>query len=290
MLTMKMGRCKDMTNLAIAAMRANGIPVTSDYTPYWANSGNNHAWNAVLADGRAIPFMGCGADPGNYHLWGKLAKVYRKMYAYQPENLAFKLKSWEKAPGWLSGKSYRDVTREYVPVSDVTITLDSIPDSTRFAYLCVFNSGDWGAIHWGEIRNRQVSFHDMGRDIVYLPAFYRHKELQPAGPPFILTTEGEILPLQGSDTAATQQIELISTTKRELKQATDGVVETYFTPAAEYELFLWNNGWESLGKTRAQGDPLRFSVPAGKLYWLVETGGRRQERIFTWENGRQIWW
>ena len=60
-----MGRCEDMTNLAMAAMRANGIAVTSDYTPHWADSGNNHAWNAIIThDGEAIPFMGCESDPG----------------------------------------------------------------------------------------------------------------------------------------------------------------------------------------------------------------------------------
>lgn len=37
-----------MTNLAIFAMRANGLAVTSDYTPFWADSSNNHAWNAIL--------------------------------------------------------------------------------------------------------------------------------------------------------------------------------------------------------------------------------------------------
>ena len=51
------GRCEDMTNLAIYAMRANALPVTSDYTPYWANSGNNHAWNAILGrDGEVLPW------------------------------------------------------------------------------------------------------------------------------------------------------------------------------------------------------------------------------------------
>ena len=32
--------------------RANGIPMTSDYTPAWARGNNNHAWNVLLdADG-----------------------------------------------------------------------------------------------------------------------------------------------------------------------------------------------------------------------------------------------
>ena len=79
-----------MTNLTIYAMRANGLAVTSDYTPYWANSGNNHAWNAIVTPGgEVIPFMGAESNPGKYHLANKVAKVYRKTFGKQKANLAF---------------------------------------------------------------------------------------------------------------------------------------------------------------------------------------------------------
>ena len=56
MLMSKEGRCEDITNLTIYALRANGIGATSDYTPHWANAGNNHAWNVIiLPDGKATP-------------------------------------------------------------------------------------------------------------------------------------------------------------------------------------------------------------------------------------------
>ncbi|MCF6239610.1 MAG: transglutaminase-like domain-containing protein, partial [Candidatus Marinimicrobia bacterium] len=291
MLAMQLGRCEDMTNLAIAAMRANGIAVTSDYTPYWANSGNNHAWNAVLSkDKEIIPFMGCEADPGSYRLWNKLAKVYRKMYADQPDNLTFQLEEWEHVPRWLSGKSYLDVTADYVPVSDVTLQLDSTPDSTRFAYLCVFNSGEWGAIHWGKINNDQVTFTDMGRDIAYLPVYFIKDELIPAGAPFILRSDGSLTRLERSAATPHQDVSLISTTKRKLANSTDGIAEVFFTAGADYELFIWQDGWISAGKETARGLPLQFSIPENGLYWLVETDSRQQERIFTWEKGQQVWW
>ncbi|MEA3287993.1 MAG: transglutaminase-like domain-containing protein [Candidatus Marinimicrobia bacterium] len=291
MMEMKLGRCEDMTNLAISAMRANGIAVTSDYTPYWANSGNNHAWNAVLSkDKQIIPFMGCEADPGAYRLWNKLAKVYRKMYADQPENLTFQLEEWEKVPRWLSGKSYLDVTADYVDVSDVTLELDSIPDSTRFAYLCVFNSGEWSAIHWSKIKNNQVTFTDMGRDIAYLPVYFVNDDLIPASAPFILDLEGDLIILDASQGTPDQHIQLISTTKRKLAVSTDGIVETFFTEETEYEMFVWQDEWVSVGKAISKDSPLIFSVPENGLYWLVETDSRQQERIFTWENGEQVWW
>ncbi len=90
MLETRMGRCEDMTNLSIFAMRANGLAVTSDYTPHWANTGNNHAWNAIVTrEGKVIPFMGSESNPGQYQLANKLAKAYRKTFSKQTDNLIF---------------------------------------------------------------------------------------------------------------------------------------------------------------------------------------------------------
>ena len=137
----KLGRCEDMTNLSIYAMRANGLAVTSDYTPYWANSGNNHAWNAIVTPtGEVIPFMGAEANPGKYKLANKLAKVYRKTYSVQKDNLAFQVADTKLLPGYLASKSYVDVTKDYVETKSVTVKLNGQEPKEQFAYLCVFNS------------------------------------------------------------------------------------------------------------------------------------------------------
>jgi hypothetical protein len=148
MLSGHLGRCEDMTNITIYAMRANGLAVTSDYTPYWANSGNNHAWNAIVTpNSRAIPFMGAEANPGEYSLANKLAKVYRKMYSKQADNLTFQTRKQVGVPGWLAGKSYIDVTQDYIPTRDITVTLEKpAPDTVDVAYICVFNDGEWEPI------------------------------------------------------------------------------------------------------------------------------------------------
>ena len=59
----------------------------------------------------------------------------------------------------------------------------------------------------------------------------------------------------------------------------------------EYELFFFNDGWQSLGTMIAGEKPLQWrDVPDGGLYWLVADKSRKEERIFTLENGRQVWW
>jgi len=292
MLTNRMGRCEDMTNITIYAMRANGLAVTSDYTPHWANTNNNHAWNAIVTpDGKVVPFMGAEANPGQYKLANRAAKVYRKTFAQQKNNLAFQKKEEEKVPPWLGGKGYIDVTSDYIDVCDVTTNLsDPVPDSIRFAYLCVFNWGEWQAIHWGRVEDQKALFTDMGKDIMYLPMFYINEELAPAGAPFILEKDGRRRKLEGKGDR-TMTVDLVATSRPSGRDTTQALRKSFLTPGQEYELSYWKDGWKSLGKAVATDQPLKFrDVPEGFLYWLVATDLRQEERIFTIENGVQVWW
>ncbi|NQV18917.1 MAG: transglutaminase domain-containing protein [Armatimonadetes bacterium] len=292
MLKNELGRCEDMTNFTIYALRANALPITSDYTPHWADTGNNHAWNTIIMPGgKAVPFMGAEANPGDYNLHHKLAKAYRKTFSEQKDNLAFKLNEGEKAPPWLTGKNYLDVTPTYTEISDVTLKINyDIPDSTRFAYLCVFNAGEWKAIHWGKINSlNNVTFDKMGVDIAYLPMFYVNKELISAGFAFILENDGTLRELNKSET--TKNLKLISVTKKTIKQATENKEIIFLDEDAEYELFFWEDEWISLGEKNCNVEPLLFEdVPSNCLYWLVKKDSRKEERIFTYENGNQVWW
>ncbi|MDD4051109.1 MAG: transglutaminase-like domain-containing protein [candidate division Zixibacteria bacterium] len=287
------GRCEDMTNLTIFAMRANGLAVTSDYTPAWADAGNNHAWNAILVPGgKVVPFMGAEANPGDYHLANKFAKVYRKMYGKNPDNLAFQQHKQEKLPGWLAGKNYIDVTADYDRVCNVTVTLtQAVPDSVDIAYICVFNSGEWQPIQWGRITGQTVTFAAMRPDIAYLPALYLNEKTAPAGPAFILRDDCSQSAYIADDAKASS-MRLVATTKRQLEASTDGSVDAFLTPGTEYELFFWRDGWQTAGKYQAddKGAVQFENVPEGGLYWLVAKDSDREERIFTLDTGKQIWW
>ncbi len=292
MLQSGRGRCEDMANLAIYAMRANGLAVTSDYTPHWADTGNNHAWNALIdSAGKAVPFMGALYDPGAYAITNRVAKVYRKTYSEQPDNLAFKVKHRSSIPGWLAGKYYADVTEDYTTTATISVPLDSLPpDSVRFAYLCVFNDGKWKAIHWGRIHKQTATFTHMGVNIAYLPMYYLNHTLTPAGAPFILQKDGTIRPLRARNSK--QTLRVYSTTRRTRRDATDSIRKAAFAPDSDYELFYWDSGWQSLGCKQARSNrPLIFTeVPKGALFWLIQKNSKKHERIFTYERNRQVWW
>lgn len=52
-----LGRCGEESVLAVAALRAAGIPARQVYTPRWAHTDDNHAWVEVCIDGK-WHFMG----------------------------------------------------------------------------------------------------------------------------------------------------------------------------------------------------------------------------------------
>ncbi|MDA3865899.1 MAG: discoidin domain-containing protein [Salinivirgaceae bacterium] len=58
-----------------------------------------------------------------------------------------------------------------------------------------------------------------------------------------------------------------------------------------YELFYWENEWKSLGQQVATDKVLVYDqVPSNCLFLLRNYTEGKEERIFTYENGKQVWW
>lgn len=57
------GRCGEESTLAVAAMRAVGIPARQVYTPRWAHTDDNHAWVEVWVDGKWHFLGACEPEP-----------------------------------------------------------------------------------------------------------------------------------------------------------------------------------------------------------------------------------
>ena len=59
-----------------------------------------------------------------------------------------------------------------------------------------------------------------------------------------------------------------------------------------YELFYWDNkSFVSLGKQVATDTIITYNnVPKNSVLWLRNLTEGKEERIFTWENGKQVWW
>ncbi len=277
MLQAGRGRCEDMSNMLGYAFKAHAVLSASDYTPWWADRDNNHAWE-VLLDAKGL---------GKAGLAHRAAKVYRKTFALQRDTLGYLKADDEKVPRWLDLRNYKDVTDQYMDTSDVTVKLNRPrPDEARHAYLCIFNDGEWRAIHWGRVEGDHVTFTKMGRRIAYLPAYSVNEQLVPAAEPFILTREGELRVLDGASAA---EFRLSIAPKSSEVQPMSPAMTV--KQGGDYELFVADPEWRSLGHVHVDGVPVAIDgVPAGRLYWLVRDGSRRLERIFTIENGVPVHW
>ncbi len=62
-------------------------------------------------------------------------------------------------------------------------------------------------------------------------------------------------------------------------------------PGDEYELEYYDNGWFSCGRQKADKHQVTFKeVPSKALYILHNLTKGREERIFTYEKDKQVWW
>lgn len=65
----------------------------------------------------------------------------------------------------------------------------------------------------------------------------------------------------------------------------------FIVPNMKYELFYYDFGWKSLGKKASYGFELQYdSVPQNAVLLLRNITNGNEERIFTYENEKQIWW
>lgn len=191
------GSCNEMSLMGVYAARAHGIPTTVDYVPQYGNYNDVHKWNALmLSDSTFISFEGCESRPGDMFYPrekdNKFAKVYRMRYSLVPGSFAMKARvlGIRDMPSSLDDPRIMDVTSSYAPVANIILSVRG--KENKPVYLCINKWKAWTAIDGGFIKQDTVRFSNMGRGLVYLPAYYSDGELIPAGPPFLLTLNGEI--------------------------------------------------------------------------------------------------
>jgi hypothetical protein len=202
--TSKRGGCAEKCWLNTMLFSSLGIPVAIDFVPAWGNRNDRHQWNVLLYNSTVYPFESFwetgrwkykklynnqNADPryGDY----RLAKVYRNTYKtiwegpiteQLPENI----------PALFLNVKKKDVSNEYFETCDLELTLENKPPAnTTYAYLCVFNAATPIPVQWGKIVNNTARFKAMGKDIVYVPAYYKNNRLFSAGNAFYLDKKGK---------------------------------------------------------------------------------------------------
>lgn len=209
---LRVGTCQTFSDLNVARFRSIGIPVAKDFVPQWGNCRMGHEWVVLLPnEEQCLPF-GPNEDLG-WHFFGRsentLPKAFRQMYAKQQELLPL-TSSGEPLPPLFQSPTIKDVTDTYTTTTDATIRLFDTPlvSERQYLYAAVFDNRNWQVVHWGRRQGRQVTFTNLGRQVVYLPVAYTaYDEMVPAGYPFLVTAEGEVQPIV-ADTAQYETVRL----------------------------------------------------------------------------------
>jgi hypothetical protein len=440
----KLGNCFEATAIRISAMRAMGIPVAFEVVPQWGNvgSGTHYFYKVIdpqndtitklidndniyrdtryIVDGSSYVAKLQWVPKDMRVVFNKtIPKIYRKCFGRQANSLAALKAPNDQVPEFFNDNCITDVTQNYVEAADVSLALKNAQQH-KYAYLCVFNISGWEPVQWAKVEGDSAIFKDMGKNIVYLPAYYENEQLIPAAPAFLLKMNGSpkflapsnaksdimltrkfrfsshnamnamecfggrfqgcndlslmdtvnlytnntfqhkmtevvinkpgkfrylLFQFSGLEKASVAEVEfwgivdgkeqkltgtIIGNKGRygkEAEKAFDANRDSYFSkgetmptyigidlgqnknaqitrirfcprndtndvlPGDSYELFIWNDKWISLGtKTGIDFQPLTFNVPQGGLYWLRDRTKGKEERIFTYEDGKQFFW
>lgn len=207
LLQTKAGQCYQWAHTANHALRTFGIPSVLIYAPQWATFPAGHAWNGIVdSNDRVIPYAIEYNVVSQFYpmTWPyKSAKLYMLPYAKNEQSFAMQVSGRDDVdvPEYLVDPRIVDVTAQMIPVVDVSVTIKyQPPQQQEFLFLCVFGRSELNAIDWSRIDGDQAVFNDVGKDVVYVPAFYLDEKYYPASDPIVISYDGEILPLKADTT------------------------------------------------------------------------------------------
>ncbi len=295
LFTAMTGNCRDEASFTTHLCRSIGMPSTVDFTPHWGNRSWGHQWSVLInPDGKSTPFY-MNSVPGDtaqfFHPYLK-AKVFR--HRFQVNRQVIKdLKAEKNIPKFFRTPDWIDVTDEYCPTSDVVIDFPSKYKDKKIAYICVFDNNNWMPIYYGKIDEGKVMFPNMGRNLMYIGAFYDGRGLVPFGNPFSVQSDGTIKELRTDfKHKSTMQLtrkypffaEKESFNNRMMQGKFQGANKSDFSDAIDLYVFneMTNGNWyqrtvTDTGKYRY----LRYLSPDGSY-------GNINELCFFDENGDSI--
>lgn len=138
-----LGRCGEESVLAVAALRAAGIPARQVYTPRWAHTDDNHAWVEVFVDGKWW-FMGACEPEARLNMAWFNAPVSRAMLLHTKvygdykgdEDVIYRTYAYTEI----------NVINGYVPARRTVVTVkdtDGNPVEGALVDFCIYNYAEF---------------------------------------------------------------------------------------------------------------------------------------------------
>lgn len=171
-----LARCDGLAMYGVNAMRAVGIPATTEYT-VWTRRNGEHYWCAFLnEEGKYVPFTAeCeGPDTLIRNLTKPFitpAKIYN--YEFAPWR-ARAIESTDEYQTFLKNPLLNAITEHYLPpVTDIRTTCDFPVKSEKAPiYLCTYNHKNWRPFALSERIGEQCTFSKIVGDDVFIIAEY----------------------------------------------------------------------------------------------------------------------
>lgn len=233
--------CDHWTRFSVSAMRSVGLPAAEHTITKWGDSPIGHSSPALLLpDGSFIHFEEAGLPKNT--LVRPMPKLFRKMYSVQDNTIVYKYRNKESIPTAFALHNLKDVTDKFpIYTRDIKITIPEDRNTkNKILYLSTMAREGWVPVAYAEKKGRTALFRhmgtghqangdfistgrDMGKGIVYMPAFYINDQVVPVDYPMIVGKEEDRVRMLKPDTEDKQT--LVLTRKFPLK--TNTVVHLY---------------------------------------------------------------
>lgn len=208
------GTCEDRSLYITSVLRALGIPAAFDYIPYWANfTTSGHSWVSFIRNDSTFTLMDeskkvCSSGhidasrfyqkkfnysindlPYNVDSIKKVGKVFRATYEIQLDRFNLIKNTQNKIPEFFNNLFLKDVSSQYY----LQASKEIITNLKEPIYLCNFvASKNWQPIQVSHAVNNKVSFYNLNKEVVYLPAYYSKGNFIPISFPFYITKEDSV--------------------------------------------------------------------------------------------------
>lgn len=266
------GNFYDINIYKVKVLRSFGLAAAMDYSPFLADTNFGYAYTTVILPDSNELILTYKHGVKKLHKPGRLAKLYRRTFFCDSSSLYTIKKIQTSTPPFLGDFYYKDITSR-LKSANVWLRLNGNP---KYAYLCVFNDGNWHPISWAIPEDSTVLFKRMGKQVVYLPVSYQHHVLMRQGLPFILNEQGIKIPLK-ADFSIEQPARLLKTSPFSRLQ-----------PGHVYTLYIWDGNWVMLTGFTAGKNGFVMTLPAHGLYLITNNDINFNERIFVLDhNGHQ---
>ena len=175
-----------------------------------------------------------------------------------------------------------------------TILLDNVEKYKYFRYIAADHStGNMAEIELFDDQGRKLTGEIIGTNDTL--AYKNVNDLPHSEKVKSLVFDGEVLTYFKTKTPQNIWVGLVLKEKEAIRKIRylPRNDDNFIREKEEYELFYWDKKWYSLGKkegSEATQQLIYDNVPDNALLLLRNLTKGHEERIFTYENGKQVWW